>query len=234
LTPYEQLLDILLPSLEFRKWLSLATGLTLAKCSILARRFRRGLDYQLAQSYEGEDPQLEFTLSLTPTKGWGADHLPEVNGEAEADAEEGAEGDNDDAEESSTGKGKKSESKENPPAEEPASETLAQEEDEEEDNVGGYELYMAGDDLADADDDASDASSNHGVEVPSNVASHTGAGDRRSAKKQKKPSAAADPAIYQSNGDADGDDGILFSNPASWNTLSVVLRDQGTLKIVKY
>ncbi|KAI7518990.1 hypothetical protein KC331_g20910, partial [Hortaea werneckii] len=31
LTPYEQLLDILLPSLEFRKWLSLATGLTLAK-----------------------------------------------------------------------------------------------------------------------------------------------------------------------------------------------------------
>ncbi|KAI7548301.1 hypothetical protein KC331_g4491, partial [Hortaea werneckii] len=115
----------------------------------------------------------------------------------------------------------------------PAPETLPQEEEEEEeDNVGGYELYMAGDDLN--DDDASDASSNHGIEVPANIASHTGAGDRRSAKKQKKPSSsAADPAIYQSNGDED-DDGILFSNPASWNTLSVVLRDQGTLKFVKY
>ncbi|KAI7473467.1 hypothetical protein KC357_g5483 [Hortaea werneckii] len=236
LSPYEQLLDILLPSLEFRKWLSLATGLTLAKCSILARHFRRGLDYQLAQSYEGEDTQLEFTLSLTPTKGWGADDLPEPNGEAEADAAEGAEDDNDEEEESATGKRKKSESKDNPPAEEPAPETLPQDEDEDEDNVGGYELYMAGDDLADDDDDdASDASSNHGVEVPANIASHTGAGDRRSAKKQKKPSAAAaDPAIYQSNGDEDGDDGILFSNPASWNTLSVVLRDQGTLKFVKY
>ncbi|KAI7363112.1 hypothetical protein KC354_g6743 [Hortaea werneckii] len=236
LSPYEQLLDILLPSLEFRKWLSLATGLTLAKCSILARRFRRGLDYQLAQSYEGEDPQLEFTLSLTPTKGWGADDLPEANGEAEADADEGAEDDNDDEEESATGKGKRSESqKENPSAEETAPEILPEDADEDEDNVGGYELYMAGDDLADDDDDASDASSNHGVEVPANIASHTGAGDRRSAKKQKKPSAAAaDPAIYQSNGDEDGDDGILFSNPASWNTLSVVLRDQGTLKFVKY
>ncbi|KAI7200614.1 hypothetical protein KC343_g12018 [Hortaea werneckii] len=232
LTPYEQLLDLLLPSLEFRKWLSLATGLTLAKCSILARRFRRGLDYQLAQSYEGEDPQLEFTLSLTPTKGWGADDLPEYNGEAEAeaDAEEGAEADHNDADESSTGKGKKSESKENPPVEEPAPDTLPQD-DEEEDNVGGYELYMAGDDLND-DDNESDASSNHGVEVPSNIASHTGAGDRRSAKKQKKP-VSTDPAIYQSNG-GEEDDGILFSNPASWNTLSVVLRDQGTLKFVKY
>ncbi|KAI6882423.1 hypothetical protein KC334_g16401, partial [Hortaea werneckii] len=237
LTPYEQLLDILLPSLEFRKWLSLATGLTLAKCSILARRFRRGLDYQLAQSYEGEDPQLEFTLSLTPTKGWGADDLPEPNGEAEADAEEGAEADTNDAGEHSTGKANPEPKKEPPTAENPAPETLPQEEEEEEedeDNVGGYELYMAGDDLN--DDDASDASSNHGIEVPANIASHTGAGDRRSAKKQKKPSssAAADPAIYQASGDGDEDDGILFSNPASWNTLSVVLRDQGTLKFVKY
>ncbi|KAI7058353.1 hypothetical protein KC339_g17655 [Hortaea werneckii] len=236
LTPYEQLLDILLPSLEFRKWLSLATGLTLAKCSILARRFRRGLDYQLAQSYEGEDPQLEFTLSLTPTKGWGADDLPEPNGEAEADAEDSAEANNDDAGENSTGKANPEQKQEPQAAENSATEALPQEQEaeEDEDNVGGYELYMAGDDLND-DDDASDASSNHGVEVPANIASHTGAGDRRSAKKQKKPSssAAADPAIYQSNADED-DDGILFSNPASWNTLSVVLRDQGTLKFVKY
>jgi hypothetical protein len=39
--------------------------------------------------------------------------------------------------------------------------------------------------------------------------------------------------VYQAAGD-DEDDGILFSNAASWNTLSIVLRDRGTLKFVKY
>jgi hypothetical protein len=43
----------------------------------------------------------------------------------------------------------------------------------------------------------------------------------------------ADPAIYRSAG-ADEDDGILFSTQAGWNRLSIVLRDSGTLKFVKY
>ncbi|KXS97817.1 hypothetical protein AC578_10532 [Pseudocercospora eumusae] len=184
LPPLRKVLDILLPSLAFRKWLALVTGLTLQRSAVLARRFRKSLDYQLAQGYEGENPQLEYTLCLTPTKGWGADE----------DAE---------AENVENGQAKQTEA-------------------EEEDNVGGYELYMAGEDPDD------DEGSDDCVTIPANVQSQTGAGQRRSAKKRK-----ADPAVYQAAGD-DEDDGILFSNPANWNTLSLVLRDKGTLKFVKY
>lgn len=171
---FQQVLDELLPSTAFHKWLSLVTGLTLKKCSVLARKFRKGLDYQLAQGYEGEEPQLEFTLCVTPTTGWGADEEDDTNGKTE-----------------------------------------------DEDNVGGYELYMAGEDPDDSENGSDD-----GVVVPSTA---TGAGQRRPAKQQKK----ADPAVYQAAGD-DEDDGILFSNAASWNTMSIVLRDKGTLKFVKY
>ena len=92
-----------------------------------------------------------------------------------------------------------------------------------EDNVGGYELYMAGDE-PDSDDEGSD----DGVEIPAKIQSQTGAGDRRNAKRQK-----ADPAVYKSAAD-DEDDGILVSNAAGWNTLNIVLRDKGTLRFVKY
>jgi Rps23 Pro-64 3,4-dihydroxylase Tpa1-like proline 4-hydroxylase len=185
-SPLRQVLDELLPSMAFRKWLSVVTGLTLKRSSVMARRFRKSLDYQLAQGYEGEDPQLEYTLCITPTKGWG--------GEEDNEEEDGEQ----------NGKNKKPET-------------------EDEDNAGGYELYMAGDDPDDEDQGSDD-----GVTIPANVQSHTGAGQRRPAKRKK-----ADPAIYQAAAD-DEDDGILFSNAASWNTMSFVLRDRGTLKFVKY
>lgn len=178
--PFELVLNHLLSSLAFLKWLSLVTGLTLKRCSAIARRFRRGLDYQLAQAFEQEDPQLEYCLCITPTTGWGSDdeNLAQ-NGEHSQTAEE--------------------------------------------DNVGGYELYMAGDD-PDSDFEGSD----DGVEIPAKLQSQTGAGDRRNAKRRK-----TDPAVYQSATD-DEDDGILVSNAAGWNTLSIVLRDKGTLRFVKY
>lgn len=180
-SPFRQILEDLLPSMAFHKWLARVTGLTPKRCSVVARRFRKGLDYQLAQSYEGDGPQLEYTLCVTPTSGWGGDEeAPPGNKETNAQGKS-------------------------------------------EDNPGGYELYMAGDDSEDDDE-----GSNDGVTIPANVQSQTGAGQRRSAKSKK-----ADPAVYQAAGD-DEDDGILFSNPAAWNTMSIVLRDKGTLKFVKY
>ncbi|KAI5249990.1 hypothetical protein E4T43_00534 [Aureobasidium subglaciale] len=199
---YDDLLNKFLPSLAFRKWLSLATGLTLAKSSILARRFRKSLDYTLATGYNKPDAQLEYCLNVTPTKGWGADE------EEEEEAEAGAEKN-----------GKKEKGKAKVPATK----------EEEEDNVGGYELYMAGDEDGEDEEDDDDAHSDHGVDIPPNAASATGAGNRRIAKHKKK---AADPAVYQAGNEED--DGILFSNPANWNTLSVVLRDRGVLRFVKY
>ena len=86
--------------------------------------------------------------------------------------------------------------------------------------IGGYEAYMTGD-----DDEEDEAEEKENVVTGS---SHTGAGKTRSAK--------VDPAIYQQSnkGGEDEDDGVLFSQPASFNTLSIVLRDKGTLRFVKY
>ena len=86
------------------------------------------------------------------------------------------------------------------------------------DSVGGYEMYMAADE--DEDEDKHDAGA-----APEAAATHTGAGQRRKTK--------VDPAVYKSSAD-DEDDGVLFTMPAGWNSLSVVLRDRGVLRFVKY
>ncbi|KAI5306735.1 hypothetical protein KEM56_007395 [Ascosphaera pollenicola] len=181
-TPLQELLEDLLPSQAFKKWLSVATGIdTITTHNFLARRFRRGSDYTLANGFDGEQPQLEFTLNLTPSPGW------------DKDDEEDDEEENDDGNE---GTSKKLEANE--------SSDVAEKPQEEELSLGGYEIYMAGDD-----------------DAPSN------ANDEKSKSKPK-----LDPAVYRAT--SDEDDGILFSMPASWNRMSIVLRDQGTLKFVKY
>ena len=83
---------------------------------------------------------------------------------------------------------------------------------------------MAGDE--DADDN--EAGSDHGIPVPTDMST----GDRASGVMQPKRS-KADPAVYQAAAD-DDDDGVLFSMPASWNRMGLVLRDRGTMRFVKY
>ncbi|KAF2858922.1 hypothetical protein K470DRAFT_220124 [Piedraia hortae CBS 480.64] len=161
-TPLTEALD-LLSSLPFKKWLSHATDLTLNEACVVARRFRRGLDYQLAQRHGSEETVLEYTLNLTPTTGW----------------------------------------------------------DNKGQEVGGYEMYMA------ADEEVDEVGNAEGG-AEGGPSSHTGAGDRPSTSRKAKN----DPAVYKA--DDDGDDGILFTYPASWNTLSLVLRDRGTMRFVKY
>lgn len=53
--------------------------------------------------------------------------------------------------------------------------------------------------------------------------------DDNGPKKAKK----SDPAIYKASKE-DEDDGVLFTMPAAWNRFSIVLRDEGVLKFVKY
>jgi hypothetical protein len=187
-SPYDELVDILFPHPAFAKWISLVTGITLTRSNIIARRFRRGMDYTLASAFDEPDPQLEVCLGITPSKGWGdedeeADEAQE-NGSAEASSSK------------ANGKAKAQEEQAKP-----------------EEEVGGYEMYMAGE-----DDDATD----NGAPEPS---TSTGAGQRRKAK--------ADPAVYRSAAD-DEDDGVLFSQPAAWNNLAIVLRDRGVLRFTKY
>lgn len=154
-SPIKELLEDFLPSPQFRAWLALATDCAIESHDILARRFRRGLDYTLATGHEGK-PRLELNFGLTPTAGWGDDD------------------DDDEAEQ----KGKKGKA--------------AKEEPE---SVGGHEVYMAGDD--DGDDEEDDA------------------------------------AVYKAAAAGD-DDNILFAQAAAWNQVSIVLRDSGTLRFVKY
>ncbi|KAI4142247.1 MAG: hypothetical protein LQ340_007401, partial [Diploschistes diacapsis] len=70
ISPIKQLLNTYLPSLPFRKWLRLSTGLVLRSHDVKARRFRRGKDYQLATSYDEENPRLEMTLGISPEGTW--------------------------------------------------------------------------------------------------------------------------------------------------------------------
>lgn len=189
--PIQELLNVLFPSQPFRKWLGLVTGVDhLTSHNLLARRFRRGADYTLASAYEGEEPRLEFTLGLTPSTGWEKQEEEEDEDEDENEDEE--------ANGSSAKASKPKEKTTDDAVEGPA--------------LGGYEIYMAGDD--DEDDDEEEDAEN---------------ADQVLGRKKTK----ADPAVYRSAG-ADEDDGILFSTQAGWNRLSIVLRDSGTLKFVKY
>ncbi|OAQ81940.1 oxidoreductase [Purpureocillium lilacinum] len=175
-SPLTELLDILLPSRQFRHWLQIATGCTVESADVIARRFRRGQDYTLATGHDGK-PRLELNLGITPTSGWGEEDEEEDDAAAAADAEK-----QEAAASKTNGKGKGKAKAE--PEPEPAKPDVEAEE------VGGHEVYMGGDD--DADEDA---------------------------------------AVYKSSGD---DDNILFFQAAAWNKLTIVLRDSGALKFVKY
>lgn len=163
-SPIRELLDVFLPSPQFRRWLQMATSSVIESHDLIARRFRKGKDYTLATGHEGK-PRLELNLGITPTSGWGDEADEEEEEEEEPPKTKGK------------GKGKGKGKAKEEPAEEP-------------EEVGGHEVYMAGD-----DDTAEDA------------------------------------AIYKSSGD---EDNILFFQAASWNKLTIVLRDSGTLKFVKY
>jgi prolyl 3-hydroxylase /prolyl 3,4-dihydroxylase len=182
MSPLSSLLVDLLRSHAFKKWLALITGLkpsSLPKQNAIARRFRRGKDYALANAYQGDELRLEFTIGITPSDGWE----DEVDAEGALEQNEGTNGRS--KEENGDLKIKTPERIE----------------------VGGEEVYMAGD-----DDDG-------GASVNSRSLPHTGR--------------KADPAVYRSGHDEE-DDGILFTNAPSWNQFSVVLRDKGTLRFVKY
>jgi len=178
--PIQRLLSVLLQSPAFRKWLGLVTSLVpkaLTLQNVLARRFRKGQDYALASAYAGEEPRLEYTLGLTPNK----DDVPMREPNGKTNGTNGTNGTHTDTNGINVDVSG-------------------------EDDHGGQEVYMAGDDEED---------------TPSNALPQVG----------KK--AAHDPAVYKA-GDEEDDDAILFTDSPSWNTLSIVMRDQGTLRFVKY
>ncbi|KAL8821245.1 MAG: hypothetical protein Q9223_000670 [Gallowayella weberi] len=225
--PLRQLLTELFPSEAFRKWLQLATGLSLSSHNLTTRRFRRGKDYTLATGYIKEESQLELIMAVTPTPGWigiedTANDIVDVSKEPDHVAKVATK-------EPPTADDIVDVSKEpdhvvnvaakNPPTAETRSSEAP--------GVGGYIAYMAGDDTAEKNDEEK---SNGGVEVPLDMSTGARASKPSMEKRiNKKP----DPAIYKTD-DEEEDNGILFSMPPSWNTLGLVLRDQGVMRFVKY
>ncbi|KAI0523847.1 Oxoglutarate and iron-dependent oxygenase degradation C-term-domain-containing protein [Xylaria bambusicola] len=184
-SPIRELLDEFLPSPQFRHWLQMATGCTIESHDFLARRFRRGKDYTLATGHEGK-PRLELNLGITPTKGWGDD---DDDGQVDENEEENETSSKKKAKKDKKGKSKGSNSS--------AVEAVVEKEEDKEEGegeVGGHEVYMAGDEGSDNED----------------------------------------AAIYKSSHHADDEDNILFFQAAAWNRLSLVLRDSGALRFVKY
>ncbi|RPA75540.1 hypothetical protein BJ508DRAFT_418105 [Ascobolus immersus RN42] len=206
--PYQTLLTTVFPSTAWKKWLSLATGLSLKDYEVLGRRFRRGLDYQLATGWEpeekkdGEDTtmeeeeqlRVEVCLSLTPTDGWvPVEEEPEKKMSKKQSKKKSR-------------KGKKEVEELKKPEDQP-----------QEGGVGGYEMYMF------ADDPPSDVDSDEEEEAEGK--------DGKKEKKDKKDQ-KQDPAVYQAS--KQEDDAVAFSMPAQWNRMSIVLRDRGLLRFVKY
>lgn len=203
-SPLKELLEELLPSRPFKLWLQMATRSVVESHDLLARRFRRGEDYTLATGHGGK-PRLELNIGITPTPGWGDNDGDDEDGEHEGDEEEeaasstptGASGEangNDDAVQGK-GKGKAVESTSKNEKSSRQQPDAAEGKHGEVEDVGGHEVYMAGDE--DAHEDA---------------------------------------AVYTAGaaGGEDEDDNILFFQAAAWNKMTLVLRDSGTLRFVKY
>ncbi|CUS07688.1 unnamed protein product [Tuber aestivum] len=206
LNPIEQLLTVLLPSRPFAKLLQLATGLKITAGGFLARRFRRGLDYTLATGAGGDEDD-----GGEEEDGEGEDSSPGAGLKVEVclgiTPSKGWGGEDDEDEDEEEERAKNGRSKGKDKVKVPRRSKF----DDSEKTVGGYEMYMAGDSDSDSDeeDDPDQAFKSNG--------------------KRKK----ADPAIYRSSRGSE-DDGILFTMPASWNRLGIVLRDTGVLRFVKY
>ncbi|GAB1311390.1 putative component of NuA3 histone acetyltransferase complex [Madurella fahalii] len=195
-SPLKELFEVLLPSKQFCLWLQMATRSKIQSHDLVARRFRHGKDYTLATGHEGK-PRLELNIGLTPTEGWGDvddDDDDDDNASSEVSSEDEAVQNNKRSKKGSAngkdkGKGKAGRSDAQSKGKGKAIDKSVGP-DEEDGEVGGHEVYMAGDD--DNDEDA---------------------------------------AIYKRSAE---DDNILFFQAASWNKMTIVLRDSGTLRFVKY
>ena len=185
-SPITELLDVLFPSRQFRQWLQLATKCTIESHHVIARRFRRGMDYTLATGYDGK-PRLELNLGLTPTPGWGDEEEVDEGDDDELARDGGHNGASDASNSNGTANGKPASKRKGKAPEEKEHDKG----DDDDDDVGGTEVYMAGD-----EDGTEDA------------------------------------AIYKASDD--DDDNILFFQAAAWNKLTIVMRDGGALRFVKY
>ncbi|GAC96098.1 PKHD-type hydroxylase [Pseudozyma hubeiensis SY62] len=207
---------VLFPSDAFRHFLANITQLVpLGARPIEARRFRPGLDYTLARS--DTEPVLDVTLNLTPDAS-----KPSLDEERKA----GPRG--------LAGKAKKG--KPTPPK--PSSSkllSLKQAKDLaakwESGDIGGWECYMAPHEGE--EDPAVYQSGNSGKKKEAN--GEEADAEMKDADNEEDEEEEIVEMIEDDGEEEDDDfDGVLLNLTPSFNTLSVVLRDEGVMRFVKY
>lgn len=209
---------VLFPSIAFRHFLANISQLVpLGARPIEARRFRPGLDYTLARS--DTEPVLDVTLNLTPDV---------VKPSLEEERKAGPRG--------LAGKAKKGKVAPVKPSSFTGSKMLSKKEAKdlaakwESGDIGGWECYMA---------------PHEGEEDPA-VYQSGNSGKKKANDEENEADAVMKDAeddegeeiveMIEDDGDeADDDfDGVLLNLTPSFNTLSVVLRDEGVMRFVKY
>ena len=204
--PLQEITTELIPSDPFRKRLGHDPSTAMQSHEARGRRFRRG-----------SETRLEMTLGITPGGRW-----------EDSDDEDGSDADDDGAvlerKKSNKSTAVNTKSREARVKTVNGLFSYLLDQDRAETNCGGYEVWMAGDD--DNENEAEDEG--HGS---SSEASNAGPSSKPKFKPQKLES---DPAVYQASSDPSCDSGVAFSMAAGFNQLSLVLRDKGLLRFVKY
>ena len=232
--PLAQLIRGYLQSREFRKWLSFSTGLIFKSHDIRARRFRRGQDYQLASTYQESSPRVELILGVTPgadRSEWDSENEDTTPDSIPASAapEPPKKKKDKSAVSTKTDKSKSQEPKPTTKQHKPLKPSRVKPEASE--NHGGYEAWMTGDD--------DNASKSGETADPAVYQGPKKAGDEDEDNSNDDDNEDDDKGKGGSDDDdeskdEDDDDPMLFAMPPCWNSLSIVLRDKGTMRFVKY
>ncbi|EPQ31176.1 uncharacterized protein PFL1_01364 [Pseudozyma flocculosa PF-1] len=224
--------EVLIPSQAFRRFLANISQLVpMAARQVEARRFRPGQDYTLARS--DPDAVLDVTLNLTP------DVVKPTMDEERKGGPKGLAGKTKRAKTSNgaaaSGSGSGSDSGgakllSKKDAKDLAAKWMSG-------DIGGWECYMA---PHEGEEDPAVYQSGHSGKKKAE-ADEAGQGDE-----EMKPEGEGDGEgegeeeeemveMVEDDGDDDSDfDGVLLNLTPSFNTLSVVLRDEGVLRFVKY
>lgn len=207
---------VLFPSDAFRHFLANISQLVpLGARPVEARRFRPGLDYTLARS--DAEPVLDVTLNLTPDV---------VKPSLEEERKAGPRG--------LAGKAKKAKSAP-APASASGSKLLSKKEAKElaakweSGDIGGWECYMAPHEGE--EDPAVYQSANSGKKKDEDADAEMT--DTKPNGQDEEEEEVVE--MVEDDGEEDDEfDGVLLNLTPSFNTLSVVLRDEGVMRFVKY
>ncbi|KAI9894143.1 MAG: hypothetical protein M1814_003997 [Vezdaea aestivalis] len=219
-TPLSRLLGSLLPSTPFRKWLGLVTGLTPTTFDLLARRFRRGADYALATASTAE-AQLEVRFGVSPS--FRPDKIKKADNDENAIP----------ARKKPTG----SAIKETPtkPYKNPKPTANGSASDSEEASTDIETPTSAHAAPSHEVEDKENGNPSDWSEEEDEAAEELALARGGFESYMAPSSGEEDAAVYKvDDDDEDGDGAVLFQTPAAWDRLTIVLRDGGVLRFVKY